>query len=178
MSIEQNASEDHQRKVPECMVCCGQEGEGSPVLVVLPCGHHWCTECLKPVFLVAYNAGFGQPPRCCAEIEPTPAIVGHLGPEVACQYLQARMEHQADITTYCHSCSNLIPEPFVVGKVGTCPKCEAFTCGPCGKQSQEGDCVEDLDVVKTMTLAKKNGWKQCPKCKAVIEHIDGCADMK
>ncbi|KAK8029992.1 hypothetical protein PG993_011283 [Apiospora rasikravindrae] len=160
-----------------CILCT----EASRDFVVLPCTHIWCKNCLKYPFSVAYNGGFGRPPRCCDEIEPTPAILEYIGPDIATRYLQARMENHAAVTAYCHSCQEFIPEPFVVGggggKLATCPKCKTFTCVPCGKASHAGECAEDTDVNMVLKLAKKKGWKQCPKCKTVIEHKEGCHEM-
>lgn len=179
MSTGQDDGENHEQEVLKCTVCCEEEYEGSPYFVALPCEHSWCLDCLKFRFSTAYNAGLGQPPTCCGEIEVTPEILELLTPEVACRYLQARMEHKAAITSYCHSCSEFIPEPFVVGgKIATCPKCMKFTCSPCGKPWHDGECVEDPDVTETMKLAKRNGWKKCPGCKTVIEHAEGCPSME
>ncbi|KAK8062352.1 Zinc finger- C6HC-type [Apiospora hydei] len=171
--------EDHTKRM--CCILCT---EHSKEFVVLPCTHVWCKKCLRYPFSVAYNGGFGRPPRCCDEIEPTPAILECLGPDIASRYLQARMEHYAAVTAYCHSCLEFVPEPFVVGSGGgggdqlaACPKCKAFTCVPCGKAWHAGDCAEDADVNMTLKLAKKKGWRQCPKCKTVIEHKEGCNEM-
>ncbi|KAK8079106.1 hypothetical protein PG994_002913 [Apiospora phragmitis] len=145
----------------ECMFCT----EHATEFVVLPCNHLWCRGCLKYPFAMAYNGGFGRAPRCCGDIEPTPTILSPHG------------THRP-VPAYCHSCHEFVPEHFVVGgKLATCATCKTFTCVPCGKALHAGDCAEDADMNTTLALGKKKGWKQCPNCKTLIEHVQGCHEI-
>ncbi|KAK7964228.1 hypothetical protein PG996_008080 [Apiospora saccharicola] len=166
MSTEQEEGENHENLDHVCMACGEEQYEGDSAFAVLPCGDTWCLICLQYTFKTAWSNGSGRTPTCCQgcpEIEPTTEILDLLTPSVASRYLQARMEHKATITSYCHMCSEFIPEPFVVdGKMATCPKCEEFTCSPCGKPWHLGECVEDPDATNMKKLIKENGWKQCP----------------
>ncbi|KAK7959514.1 uncharacterized protein PG986_004368 [Apiospora aurea] len=148
-----------------CILCT----EHSKDFVVLPCAHAWCKDCLRYSFSVAYNGGFGRPPALLRRDRTD-----------ACD-TRARMEHHAAVTAYCHCCLEFVPEPFVVvgdgDQLAACPKCKTFTCVPCGKAWHAGDCAEDADVNMILKLAKKKGWRQCPKCNTVIEHGEGCSEM-
>ncbi|KAK7999194.1 hypothetical protein PG991_014869 [Apiospora marii] len=186
MSTQQDESE--QDPLTKCEVCKKLEDHGRATeFVPLPCGHDWCLNCLKNAFMTAWRFGSTQPPKCfkdpCKgeEIEATTEILELVGPEVASRYLQARMEHEADIntTSYCHQCSEFIPAPFVKdGKIAICRKCEVFTCRPCGREWHPGQCVEDPYVIMAKKLARKCGYKQCPGCKSLIEPTEGSYHMQ
>lgn len=53
------------------------------------------------------------------------------------------------------------------------------TCIMCREPYHRGkNCPKDEDLDKLLKLAKKNDWKQCPRCGAMVERKGGCPQMK
>lgn len=81
--------------------------------------------------------------------------------------------------TYCSnkSCSIFIRPSNMKGDKATCPECDSRTCTICKSSAHEGDCPQDPAVVALMATAAKEGFKQCPSCRVMVELTFGCNHM-
>ncbi|KAG8159151.1 hypothetical protein KVR01_010812 [Diaporthe batatas] len=88
---------------------------------------------------------------------------------------------------YCYRrlCGSFIPLGDRTGTRATCPQCQRVTCCRCRKgwhthQSKDGKCdagKERMTVVrndrKLIVMAKRKGWKRCPRCRMFVEKVKG-----
>jgi len=78
-------------------------------------------------------------------------------------------------------CSNTVCEIGVVndggGGFGKCQHCDTLTCISCGEASHPGVSCEDTVDAKFKSYMHDKKFKQCPKCRFVVEKRDGCVAM-
>ncbi|CAN6204544.1 unnamed protein product [Urochloa humidicola] len=64
-----------------------------------------------------------------------------------------------------------------------CPACGRPMCGTCGLEwsgadgSGQHDCGEERDAMLVKGLAAQRHWKQCPRCRMLVERTVGCNTM-
>lgn len=104
-------------------------------------------------------------------------------------------EHQAPSRSkvYCHGqgCGQYIPKDCRTKMVGKCVNCARRTCLRCRKSDKthvtdhHGKCKASksrIDSVnneaKTLALAKRKGWKRCPRCRMFVQkERGGCSSV-
>ncbi|POS76911.1 hypothetical protein DHEL01_v204687 [Diaporthe helianthi] len=88
---------------------------------------------------------------------------------------------------YCYRrlCNSFIPLGDRTKTRATCPQCQRVTCCRCRKgwhthQSKDAKCdagKETMTVVandrKLIVMAKRKGWKRCPRCRMFVEKARG-----
>ncbi|XXG97438.1 hypothetical protein Hte_003739 [Hypoxylon texense] len=140
-------------------------------IVTLACGHEMERRCLRIFFQSATLAG--TPARCCDAELPLQLAEGLLDAEQLRDYRLVLYEQTVEDRTYCHArgCSCfLLPETYAGSGEATCPNCGAATCTACKGPAHDGDCPRD----EALEQALAQGYKQCPRCRVVVEHYDGC----
>ncbi|KAK5941555.1 hypothetical protein PMZ80_005503 [Knufia obscura] len=174
----------HARLFEKCHICT--EFTHIPRLNLVPCGHKLCTECLVHAFHSGTSDMHSFPPQCC-----TQALVPHtyrkiIPRDVLIRYseLLQKYAEQRDISCATSSCNNAIKEYSISDQWGLCGLCLNFTCSLCGHaESDHKSTAEPRLCPKTkadeqvVELAKTSGWQECPKCKNMVERIDGCNSM-
>ncbi|GAA6010505.1 hypothetical protein JCM10207_001337 [Rhodosporidiobolus poonsookiae] len=87
------------------------------------------------------------------------------------------------------ACSErLVRQPdFEENPDAECPACHKMLCVRCEVIWHEGYTCEqyqalppdtrDRDDLSLLDLAREKRWSRCPKCKVMIEHVQGCAHM-
>ncbi|CAN6217768.1 unnamed protein product [Urochloa humidicola] len=63
-----------------------------------------------------------------------------------------------------------------------CPACRRMMCAACGLEwstdgSGQHDCVEGAEAMLVKGLAAERQWKQCPRCRMLVERTIGCDTM-
>lgn len=166
-----------------CSLCCID----TPVndIATLPCKHQCCRGCIDKLFAasVAYEALF--PPRCCSRRSISLSLARpFLQPTTLERYEKQAPELQTSPhkRVYCSrpACSTWIPPTTFSGDVAACPRpdCDAETCIKCkGEAHGETECREDEATRSLLALAEDKKWKRCPRCRRVVERVDGCEDM-
>ena len=88
-------------------------------------------------------------------------------------------EIRAPRRVYCSvpTCSTFILEGITVGNLTICPACSSTTCVECKAPEHDGECEEDEAEQEVLRLAEAEGWKRCPRCRSIIENVDGCSEM-
>ncbi|KAL6846513.1 hypothetical protein ACP4OV_023961 [Aristida adscensionis] len=66
--------------------------------------------------------------------------------------------------------------------MAACPVCGHLMCATCGldwstDESGQHDCTEGAEAALVKKLAADRRWKQCPKCKMLVERTSGCDYM-
>jgi hypothetical protein len=87
-----------------------------------PCGHAYCIECLKELFIKSMQDETLMPPRCCQQ--EIPIALAKLTLKETQDFNAKRLEYSTANRLYCSqpTCSTFIPPTYIVNSVGTCPK--------------------------------------------------------
>lgn len=164
----------------ECLVCC--EDYPSSKIAKLKCGHRRCHPCLKRQFKISITDPSQMPPKCCTS-EPIP--LKHVERLFDDTFKRGWNRKFAEFSTrnrvYCSGkrCGEWIKPSNIQyeggRKVARCSRCNTKTCGAChGRMHASRECPRDEDTLRFLDQAKEEGWKQCYRCKAMIELKDGC----
>lgn len=154
------------------------------------CEHMYCLKCIERLVTLAIDSEQQYPPRCCTKTIPIEPALKLLSSKIVKRYQDKTEEYQtpAEERIYCHvpRCSAFIPlkrhkaaknNPSRV--VATCSMCRARTCTTCKKAAHKKEpCPEDEAVKALFTLAERERWKQCGKCKMMVERVMGCAHIR
>jgi len=158
----------------ECVACV--EKVPSPHITTAPCSHNYCRRCATRLFEDALRDETLFPPRCCRVSIPLHFVKHLLSQESTIRFEEKSLERDDPERTYCAAptCSQyLLPflNPAVRGRF--CPKCNLWTCILCKKIHYPGQQCPD-DKKEVLKLGKENGWRQCSKCKNLVELGTGC----
>ncbi|KAL6655525.1 hypothetical protein ACP70R_006351 [Stipagrostis hirtigluma subsp. patula] len=178
---------------------CGICMETLPVFDLfhgMQCEHRFCVECMGS-YIEGRVAG-GEVPIPC----PDPACrgdedAGVLHPEVCKKSLDFAAfsswgdrltEHAipASRRAYCPNRRCGVMLETAGGKtpaMAACPVCGHLMCATCGldwsaDDSGQHDCSEGPEAMLVKKLAAERRWKQCPRCKMLVERTYGCNFMR
>jgi len=145
---------------------------------MLPCHHHWCAECTCDLFNRCITDDALYPPRCCQDSGPIElGTVRHfLTIEMAQRYERRRVEMETPNRTYCsnRSCSVFLPVTLARNDSVVCPNCATVTCTICKEVAHGDDCPADTTLHQVLEMARENQWRRCPRCRRMVELLDGC----
>jgi hypothetical protein len=87
-----------------------------------PCGHVYCTGCLRKLFEASMQDETLMPPRCCHK--EIPIALAKLTLKETENFNAKLLESLTEDRLYCSrpTCSTFIPPTYIVNSVGTCPK--------------------------------------------------------
>lgn len=159
-------------------ICCREQTPSDQVLEV-PCGHAYCTGCLRDLFVSSTKDESRFPPRSCRTEIPLGQVKQYLiGPELE-RFQVAEVEFRTTNRTYCANaaCAAFILPEHIQGDVGHCSKCNSYTCTICKHRGHNGDCPNDPELQKVLALAAENGWSRCSECQHLVEITYGCNHM-
>ncbi|KAE9368753.1 hypothetical protein N431DRAFT_63747 [Stipitochalara longipes BDJ] len=148
-------------------------------VVIIPCGHEYCQDCLQDLFNRSFIEEELFPPRCCKQPIPLESIQTVLKPEMEQLYHSKKVEFESKDRTYCSNteCLTFLPPDGVKDGVAECLICQTRTCTLCKTSSHEGDCPEDENGRLLEELAAQEGWQSCPGCHRLVELTIGCYHM-
>lgn len=142
-----------------------------------PCDHRFCRDCTRQMFLGAIKDEELYPPRCCGNRAPPEIARRVLDHEELQTFSEKGIEYSAKDRIYCAdpTCSKFIPPLAIKNEHGTCPECKQQTHVPCLSLAHPGvDCPLDEELQNVLKVAKKEKWKRCPNCRAMVELYHGC----
>ncbi|CAG8427472.1 unnamed protein product [Penicillium salamii] len=150
------------------------------VLSVGKCGHEYCLDCTREMFLGSIRDEELYPPRCCGNVLPPGVAMRVLNYSELREFSHRALEWTAKSRVYCAdpTCSTFIPTFAIENDQGTCPKCHQQTHLPCRSLVHHGmDCPMDESLPLVLDIAKAKGWKRCPHCRTMVELLRGCNHM-
>ncbi|KAF2663813.1 hypothetical protein BT63DRAFT_112458 [Microthyrium microscopicum] len=158
-----------------CIACMEQSSPED--MLIVPCDHIYCKNCLKELFLSSAKDESLFHPKCCGQDIPLRFISPAMTPNERQMFHNAQVEFTTVNRTYCSksSCGTFVP-PAHIGEDGfaCCGDCQTKTCVHCKKPSHDGVCQADQELLATLALAKELGWQRCPSCNTMVELNVGC----
>jgi IBR domain, a half RING-finger domain len=166
-------------RVRRCNACYEENVQG----VAFACDHQSCVECLRSLFRAVLRDTSLLPIRCC-EIPIDTSIASALMRQEEFETLERRIaEFEAKRKMYCPSCNTFINLDDIGNATDLACDCGAELCAVCATlahprrtclENQSRQTVSDAAVLE---LARREGWKQCPRCANLIELSTGCNHM-
>ena len=162
-------------KALECAACL--EHYDTSTLFISLCGHGYCHDCNRQLFIGAIKDEELYPPRCCGRIVPPGIALRLLNYHELQDFCERAIEHSTKDCVYCAepTCSKFIPPFSIENEHGTCPQCRQATHLPCRSLAHPGvDCPMDDKLQSVLAMADEENWRRCSSCRAMIELHHGC----
>jgi hypothetical protein len=163
-----------------CIACTEQNPRAK--IIITSCGHQYCINCARKVFIQATKWEQYYPPRCCKQSIPLNLVASHMTDDEIAAFQLASVEFSTHHNRV--YCSNIdcrmfiVPENIDMGSQrATCSKCGTDTCSnsKCLNPYHPGsECPEDLLRLQTMELARDLDWQTCRACNRVVDLLHGC----
>ncbi|KAG8933603.1 hypothetical protein FRC02_011525 [Tulasnella sp. 418] len=176
-----NAGKDEDRKFGLALAC--------------PRLHKYCLDCINQYIRTELEKG-GEgrivfPMKCPECSRDDWAMTDEVAERVLGQdvlntwHFQKLLESIEKIYCPHPSCSALVEVPDVPGlEEATCPACQRMICVKCKTPWHPAlSCAENKlpqlgqTDQQTYNLAKRSGWRRCPKCRMIVERSEGCPHM-
>ena len=141
------------------------------------CGHEYCRDCMKTMFIGAIKDEELYPPRCCGDSMPPDLALRILNYEELRSFCERAIEWTSKTRLYCAepTCSKFIPPFAIHDEIGTCPSCDQKTHVACRSFAHPGvDCPMDDALHNVLEMAENESWKRCFHCRTMVELQHGC----
>ncbi|KAF4126662.1 IBR domain [Geosmithia morbida] len=167
--------DDRAYQEAECAICVAVWPVGDTI-TTSTCGHTICHPCIKHMFdLSLKDTAAYMPPRCCGREGILASDVGKvLSPTYMTNWSIRYEEVTAVKPLYCPNkeCLRFIRRrEYVTSTDGTghdhalCAGCQEKVCVDCSDSWHGKDkCCYDEDTKEFMRIARRKGWKACPRC--------------
>ncbi|PWY92177.1 hypothetical protein BO70DRAFT_367399 [Aspergillus heteromorphus CBS 117.55] len=141
------------------------------------CGHEFCRDCVRQMFLGATKDEELYPPRCCGAVVPPGVALRVLHYDELRAFSERAMEWTAKDRLYCAdpTCSRFIPPFSIEDELGTCESCKQQTHLTCRSLAHPGiDCPMDEALHTVLEMADSENWRRCFHCQTMVELQHGC----
>ncbi|RJE24123.1 RING [Aspergillus sclerotialis] len=162
----------------ECAACLEKHDSA---MFVGACGHEYCRDCTRQIFLGATRDEQLYPPRCCGNIIPPGIGLRFLDYEELRAFGQRAIEWATKDRLYCAdpTCSKFIPPFTVKDEHGCCPECGKNTHVLCRSLEHPNvDCPLDEALQSVLAMAEAHGWRRCFNCRTMVELKHGCNHIR
>ena len=151
-----------------------------------PCAHIYCHGCVISLVEACIRDETLYPIKCCRQPFPVPPLLGLLNIGLRQQFETKCREYRVipDRRVYCSNprCSVFLGPSAASGEQGDeediiCGTCRTPTCASCKEPSHPNHhcrtSATDADLA-LQTLAEREGWQTCPRCRAIVSLSHGC----
>lgn len=170
-----------------CCSACREEFRPDQTLEKLPCGHSYCTRCLRIMINQSSTDESKMPPRCCTQPIPGSIIKSILSREEQVVFLKAVLQYSTPWEARVF-CSDPVCGEFITPKTKVdpkhpfqviCRKCRTRVCIMCKRDAHPlgQDCPYDWELEAVLKMGENSGWRRCYKCRTLVELTTGCTHM-
>jgi len=165
-----------------CVVC--EDDVEGPDAIRVKCGHSFCRSCFKTTFTRALTIDTEYPVTCCGREIPLARTSDVLSLVERTRYKNRKTELESETKLYCAdpACNWFInpksyADPTTI--LVRCGKCRKVTCKTCKTQHTAfNECPSEIEANRAVReFGKAQGWRECNRCHAIVERIDGCPHM-
>ncbi|XP_002878925.2 E3 ubiquitin-protein ligase arih1 [Arabidopsis lyrata subsp. lyrata] len=179
-----------------CNICLNDDINADQMFSVDKCGHMFCSECVKRHIEVKLLEGslISCPHYLCSSLLSSEFCVNILTPKLKEMWEKKTKEDLIPVTNrvYCPNprCSTLMSETelsgLIIGVRICCVKCGEPFCINCKVPWHNNFSCEEYKRLhpnatendgKLKDLANEKLWRQCSKCKHMIELSSGCVSV-
>lgn len=163
-----------------CIACTDRYPRSN--MVTAQCGHRYCADCVRSLFMRSTKDEGLYPPKCCKQPIALTLVAKHMNVDDLAIYQTAAIEFATPHRVYCsdpHCAKFILPNNITSGLQRTdCLACGTETCVICMNTYHCGsDCPDDPSLRQTRDLAVSLGWQTCRACKRVVQLRSGCNHM-
>lgn len=165
-----------------CVACSKQVRPAK--VVVAPCGHKYCSRCLRKMAKMALQDTAMFPLRCCSQEIPSNQVSSVMSAQARRLYICRVAEHSLPPAErwYCPhtTCGRWISPRHIKqnSQAQKCPHCRARICSSCRDLAHgHRDCVKDPDLGQVLEVARRHRWQRCPNCHILVFKNGGCNHM-
>ncbi|OAL52699.1 ariadne RING finger [Pyrenochaeta sp. DS3sAY3a] len=164
----------------QCTACTDRVSRGD--MVTAQCGHRYCADCMKSLFMRSTKDEGLYPPKCCKIPIPLALVARHMDANDLSTFQLAAVEFATQHRVYCSNlnCAKfIVPDNIKSGlQRADCAACGTETCAICmNGYHYSRDCPDDPSLHQTRELAKSLGWQTCGACNRVVQLRSGCNHM-
>ncbi|ORY67309.1 uncharacterized protein BCR38DRAFT_337342 [Pseudomassariella vexata] len=170
-----------------CCSACREDFKRDQSLEKLPCGHRYCTKCLRIMIIQSATDESKMPPRCCTQSIPGQVVKSILTREEQSVFLKAVLQFSTpwEARVFCcnPACGEFIPPRNKIDpkypSQATCRKCRTRVCVMCKRSAHPlgQDCPDDWELDAVLKMGERSGWRRCYKCRTLVELTQGCTHM-
>jgi hypothetical protein len=151
-------------------------------MVTSKCGHRYCADCAKSLFMRSTKDEDLYPPKCCKQPIPLALVAKHMDHDELATFQLASVEFATQRRVYCSNvaCGKFIIPDNIDASIqrAMCSNCGTETCSLCTNGYHSGsDCPDDPAIRQTRELARSQGWQTCQACNRVVQLRSGCNHM-
>jgi hypothetical protein len=163
-----------------CIACTDRRPRTA--MVTAKCGHRYCADCAKSLFMRSTKDEDLYPPKCCKQPMPLALVAKHMDHGELAKFQLASVEFATRHRVYCSNvaCGMFIVPDSIDASIqrAMCPSCGTETCSICKNGYHYGsDCPDDPSIRQTRELAHSLGWQTCHACDRVVQLRSGCNHM-
>ena len=167
------------------MICTTEIASSSSLKV--PCGHHYCKDCVRDLIQNYTRDESSHPLRCCNEGIPVTSVTKFISSDLKKVFDAKRAEFSVPANDRIYCCQPTC-SAFVGSSVGRQREsgivcivsgCRTKTCPRCKEAAHpsERNCALNKSTTQLKTLAQSKRWQTCPGCKTLVERSAGCSHM-
>jgi hypothetical protein len=164
----------------QCIACT--ENCARTRMVLTKCGHHYCANCAKTLFMRSIKDESLYPPKCCKQPIPLALVAKHMDHVELATFQLSSVEFSTRHRVYCSNVACgmfIVPDNIdAVNQRAMCSSCGTESCSVCKNGYHHGsDCPDDPSIRQTRELAQSLGWQTCHACDRVVQLRSGCNHM-